>query len=806
MKKIKFILAALFISTAIYAQVGIQTNTPDANSDLTLGSTNKGLRMNKVALTGTKDGTTVGAHTAGMVVYNTATAGTGATAVEPAFYYNDGTKWNKLKPSQTVDAVYDINAVPPPTGTTGITLYTAEDGSTSSTLPANADTAMFIDPNGAAYTWDGTKFVTFTQVASTEWYLKSTTNDASSNKTDLVYRPGFVGVGDFANKNNALTVTNKTSSASSIGTSPTGLRVILNDDAGDTAASTGNLRGAVITTTNNSAVATAALMVGIQSDLDNNTATRFNNVRNLSLDYNLNAGAGVPNTAGVGIYNRVANVATSTNTFGAYYNYQGVLSQNSASTPANMFGITMTTSTGTGATVGVPNSIRGIDNTTTLASGKAVNSTNFYGIYNDATNSSASSPATNIGIFSSIAVTGTGYARSALKGLQVSATNSSTNAGTTTAFYGVHFNTDQTSATNLATNLMGLRNELSIAGTGISKDFNGFYNLATVTSTATYTAGTAASYGIYNLLQMPDTSKVSFPELVGLYSYNNFRSAGLAKELYGSRVYNYNLSTNTGTADIQTGSFIYNLVQGNNAVTNAYGLYVQQNVSDTNVGAVANSYGAYIDTNKGGTSTLTNQYGLYLTNVANATNNWAIYSAGGNSYHAGKIGIGGTSVINPTAQLHLDPIQTVEGIRIDKPTGIAGQPQLVLNENRPSQTVAHRAIELINGSTPLVEIGAKHDASGVMDYFYISTNETDLGTNAYNSSDIVYLVNPATNNTSIGGNIQNPDCKLEVNGYIKVGSTDATGSATPTAGMIRYNAGKFQGYVGAPTNAWQDLN
>lgn len=72
MKKIKFILAALFISTAIYAQVGIQTNTPDANSDLTLGSTNKGLRMNKVALTGTKDGTTVGAHTAGMVVYNTA--------------------------------------------------------------------------------------------------------------------------------------------------------------------------------------------------------------------------------------------------------------------------------------------------------------------------------------------------------------------------------------------------------------------------------------------------------------------------------------------------------------------------------------------------------------------------------------------------------------------------------------------------------------------------------------------------------------------------------------------------------------
>ena len=54
------------------------------------------------------------------------------------------------------------------------------------------------------------------------------------------------------------------------------------------------------------------------------------------------------------------------------------------------------------------------------------------------------------------------------------------------------------------------------------------------------------------------------------------------------------------------------------------------------------------------------------------------------------------------------------------------------------------------------------------------------------------------NNTDvkIGGGPAAPGAKLEVYGYIKVGSTDATGNATPTAGMIRYNAGtnKFQGY------------
>lgn len=146
---------------------------------------------------------------------------------------------------------------------------------------------MFIDPNGAAYTWDGTKFVTFNQVASTEWYLKTTTNDASSNKTDLVYRPGFVGIGAIANKNNALTVTNTTSSASSTGTSPIGLRVALNDDSNQTAAATGFLRGAVITTANNYTTATAGALYGIQSDVDNNAATKFNYIRNLSLDANV---------------------------------------------------------------------------------------------------------------------------------------------------------------------------------------------------------------------------------------------------------------------------------------------------------------------------------------------------------------------------------------------------------------------------------------------------------------------------------------------------------------------------------------
>src|SRR5690606_9320337 len=36
------------------------------------------------------------AHVEGMTIYNTATAGTGATAVTPGYYYNDGAKWVRI--------------------------------------------------------------------------------------------------------------------------------------------------------------------------------------------------------------------------------------------------------------------------------------------------------------------------------------------------------------------------------------------------------------------------------------------------------------------------------------------------------------------------------------------------------------------------------------------------------------------------------------------------------------------------------------------------------------------------------------
>ena len=70
---------------------------PDPNAGLEISFPNLGFLIPRVALTGTSVATPLTAHVAGMIVYNTATAG-----MYSGFYYNNGTKW--IKSIQTGNA------------------------------------------------------------------------------------------------------------------------------------------------------------------------------------------------------------------------------------------------------------------------------------------------------------------------------------------------------------------------------------------------------------------------------------------------------------------------------------------------------------------------------------------------------------------------------------------------------------------------------------------------------------------------------------------------------------------------------
>lgn len=78
-------------------KIGANPTTINPSSILEIESNNKGLLMPRVALLSADNASPLSAHSAGMLIYNTATVGTAPNAVSPGIYYNDGTRWIATK-------------------------------------------------------------------------------------------------------------------------------------------------------------------------------------------------------------------------------------------------------------------------------------------------------------------------------------------------------------------------------------------------------------------------------------------------------------------------------------------------------------------------------------------------------------------------------------------------------------------------------------------------------------------------------------------------------------------------------------
>ena len=65
--------------------VGIGTTTPVASAQLDVNAVNRGFLPPRIALTGTADVSTIAAPATGLLVYNTATAGTAPSNVTPGY-------------------------------------------------------------------------------------------------------------------------------------------------------------------------------------------------------------------------------------------------------------------------------------------------------------------------------------------------------------------------------------------------------------------------------------------------------------------------------------------------------------------------------------------------------------------------------------------------------------------------------------------------------------------------------------------------------------------------------------------------
>jgi hypothetical protein len=110
-KGIIFIVIVSVFALKGKAQTGIGTTTPNAAAKLDVSSTTKGFLPPKVALTATNSfdpitglsGSTALATAAGLLIYNTATAGTAPNNVVPGYYYWNGTMWIQIANGLIID-------------------------------------------------------------------------------------------------------------------------------------------------------------------------------------------------------------------------------------------------------------------------------------------------------------------------------------------------------------------------------------------------------------------------------------------------------------------------------------------------------------------------------------------------------------------------------------------------------------------------------------------------------------------------------------------------------------------------------
>ena len=145
----------------IYAQVGIGTTSPSASAQLEVTSSSKGFLPPRIALLSATDVATIATPASGLLIYNTATAGTSPNAVVPGYYYFNGTKWVAINSggvaaslatgrtiSTTGDVTYTSGALDGTANVTGAATL-ANSGVTAGTYgSASAIPAITVDAKG----------------------------------------------------------------------------------------------------------------------------------------------------------------------------------------------------------------------------------------------------------------------------------------------------------------------------------------------------------------------------------------------------------------------------------------------------------------------------------------------------------------------------------------------------------------------------------------------------------------------------------------------------------------------------------
>jgi hypothetical protein len=199
-KIIPLIILLAVASNAFTQNVGINGTgaTPDASAGLDVAFTDKGVLLPRVALTAKNAAGPITSPATGLIVYNTASAGTSPNNVNPGFYYWNGTSWERIR-NEANRKLLPANV------------------SSSSTTLANVTGLSFPVTTGVTYKFKF--FIVFTATAATigtRWTLSGptattlryySTYPSSGSANVFYYQSGYDG---------AVITTNTASTTSNI--------------------------------------------------------------------------------------------------------------------------------------------------------------------------------------------------------------------------------------------------------------------------------------------------------------------------------------------------------------------------------------------------------------------------------------------------------------------------------------------------------------------------------------------------------------------------------------------------------------
>jgi hypothetical protein len=600
------LLSSLVATTALQAQaqnkLGTNPTNINTNAIFELESSNKGMLMPRLALTATNSASPLSAFTAGMVVYNTASAGTGATAVTPGYYYCDGTKWVQmadaaarntpfyLQGSSTVDIGENKDTIMWRTGSVAI-------GNATSTTTPNA-------------TANGRSLAVLTNKKTHGFATTHVAVEAASNLSTGE---------DITGSNYGVLITSNP--AANIGSSNYGI------------SATSNPTG-TITASNFSAQLTASPSATITGN-NNGLAVTASPTGSAAVNYGANITTG--GTATLSNSNRALSV---TNSFGGSApNVYGIFMTNNlaatASITSSNIGISNAASPVSGSTIGGAN--YGINSSVSPAG--SIGTSN-YGINVDA--SPTGSVANNNFGIRSTAISAAGTIGGANYGVY-GAANLSGSAGVGASNYASYFDASPTSTTAIPGSNYGLVAvavpTTTISGTnyGIStsaRATNASSNVGINVSTATDGATIPTQHtGIY-VSNTPSNSTIG--AFRGIYLNSSPKNSTINDDYYG-----FYLASRLDT----------------NSVSNVdqYGIYVS-NSHMTGSTVNGNSYGMRLSTNTAGTVN-GNIYGIFLegpgTSGTVSGRRYGFYQGSGNALNAmlGMAQIGGNSTDSAISEL-----------------------------------------------------------------------------------------------------------------------------------------------------------